>query len=58
MIRTSFGLRKNKEEFPIRLEARNLPYKGKQVQTFELRGITDRKRTEKALREVLDPSQQ
>ena len=40
------GLRKNGEEFPIRLEARNIPYKGKIVRTVEFRDITDQKLAE------------
>ncbi|MFO7752722.1 MAG: PAS domain S-box protein [Desulfobacteraceae bacterium] len=40
------GLCKNGEEFPVRLEARNVPYKGKQVRTVEFRDITERKRAE------------
>jgi len=40
------GVRKNGEEYPIRLEARNVPYKGKQVRTVEFRDITEQKQTE------------
>ncbi len=40
------GLRKNGEEYPLRLEARNVPYKGKQVRTVEFRDITDAKQAE------------
>jgi len=40
------GLRKNGEEFPMRLEARNIPYKQKMVRTVEFRDITDQKRNE------------
>jgi two-component system, cell cycle sensor histidine kinase and response regulator CckA len=47
----AIGLRKNGETFPMRLEARNIPYKGKNVRTVEFRDITDRKRADKALRE-------
>lgn len=46
----AFGLRKNGEEFPMRLEARNVPYKGKQVRTVEFRDITESKRAEEQLR--------
>jgi len=46
----AFGLRKNGEEFPLQLEARNVPYKGKQVRTVEFRDITERKRAEERLR--------
>jgi PAS domain S-box-containing protein len=45
------GLRKNGEEFPMRLEARNVPYKGKTVRTVEFRNIIEQKQAEKALRE-------
>ena len=40
------GLRKNGEEFPMRLEARNIPYKGKKVRVVEFRDITDLKQAE------------
>ncbi|MCA1793621.1 MAG: PAS domain S-box protein, partial [Desulfobacteraceae bacterium] len=46
----AFGLRKNGEEFPMQLEARNVPYKGKQVRTVEFRDITERKRAEEELK--------
>lgn len=45
------GLRKNGEQFPMRLEARNVPYKGKNVRTVEFRDITEQKKAEKALQE-------
>ncbi len=40
------GLRKNGEEFPIRIEARNIPYKGKTARTVEFRDITGQKLAE------------
>ncbi|MBN2804972.1 MAG: PAS domain S-box protein [Deltaproteobacteria bacterium] len=43
------GLRKNGEEYPLRLSARMVPYKGKQVRTVEFRDITEQKQTELAL---------
>jgi len=43
----AIGLRKNGEEYPLRLEARNVPYKGKNVRTVEFRDITDAKEAEK-----------
>ncbi|TWI68588.1 PAS domain S-box-containing protein [Desulfobotulus alkaliphilus] len=43
------GLRKNGESFPIRLEARNVPYKGKTVRTVEFRDITERRQAEENL---------
>jgi PAS domain S-box-containing protein len=42
----TLGLRKNGEIFPLRLEARNIPYKGKSVRTVEFRDITERKQSE------------
>ncbi len=45
------GLRKNGEEFPLHMEAREIPYKGKQVRTVEFRDISVLKRSEEALRE-------
>ncbi|MCG8551781.1 MAG: PAS domain S-box protein [Desulfobacterales bacterium] len=46
------GLRKNGEQFPTRLEARNVPYKGKEVRTVEFRDITDQKKAEKDKEEL------
>ena len=40
------GIRKNGEEYPLRLEARNIPYKGKMVRTVEFRDITEIKQYE------------
>jgi len=42
----AFGLRKNGEKFFMRLEARNIPYKGKQVRTVEFRDLTEQKQAE------------
>ncbi|MGM0417930.1 MAG: PAS domain S-box protein [Thermodesulfobacteriota bacterium] len=56
----AFGLRKNGEEYPLRLEARNIPYKGKQVRSVEFRDITEQKEAEKEkqkLQEQLNQSQ-
>ncbi|MCB9494914.1 MAG: PAS domain S-box protein [Desulfobacteraceae bacterium] len=56
----AFGLRKNGEEYPVRLEARNIPYKGKQVRSVEFRDITDQKKAEKEqqrLQEQLNQAQ-
>ncbi|HSH20788.1 MAG TPA: PAS domain S-box protein, partial [Draconibacterium sp.] len=44
----AFGLRKNGEEFPVRLQAKNVPYKGRIVRTTEFRDITEKKNAEKA----------
>jgi len=46
----AIGMRKNGEQFPIRLEARNIPYKGKNVRTVEFRDVTESKKAEEALR--------
>ena len=45
------GLRKNGEEFPIRIEARNIPYKGKNVRTTEFRDITEHKNMEERIQQ-------
>ncbi len=39
-----FGVRKNGEEYPVRLEARNFPYKGRLVRAVEFRDITEIRR--------------
>jgi len=43
------GLRKNGSEYPIRVEARNIPYKGKNVRVVEFRDITEQKQAEEEL---------
>jgi PAS domain S-box-containing protein len=45
------GLRKDGTEYPVRLEAKNIPYKGKQVRVVEFRDITEQKKSEAAVRE-------
>ena len=40
------GIRKNGEEYPLRLEAREVPYKGKIVRAVEFRDISENKRYE------------
>jgi PAS domain S-box-containing protein len=47
----AYGLRKNGEVYPLRLEARNIPYQGREVRVVEFRDITESKRAEEALRE-------
>jgi len=42
----AIGIRKNGEEYSLRMEARNVPYKGKMVRTVEFRDITDLKQAE------------
>jgi len=44
------GRRKNGQEYPIRIESRNIPYKEKKVRVTEFRDITDQKNAEEALR--------
>ena len=43
------GLRKNGETFPLRLEARNIPYKGTQVRSTEFRDLTEQRQLEQKL---------
>lgn len=45
----AMGIRKNGEMYPIRLEAKTIPYKGKQVRVVEFRDITKQKETEQEL---------
>ena len=47
------GIRKNGEMYPLRLEARSIPYKGKNVRVVEFRDITERKRAEEE-KEILE----
>ncbi|MBU2554659.1 MAG: response regulator [Bacteroidetes bacterium] len=47
----SVGLRKNGQEYPLRLEGRNIPYRGMSVRVVEFRDITDQKLADKALRD-------
>jgi len=44
------GIRKNGTLYPVRLEARIVPYKGKNVRTVEFRDITESKLAEQALK--------
>jgi PAS domain S-box-containing protein len=47
----AMGLRKNGQEYPIRLEARNIPYKGQPVRAVEFRDISSRKKAEEELKD-------
>lgn len=40
------GVRKTGEEYPLRLEGRDIPYKGKNARVVEFRDITEKKRGE------------
>jgi PAS domain S-box-containing protein len=42
----AIGLRKNGEEYPVRLQGKNIPYKGKKVSVTEFRDISDDKHAE------------
>ncbi len=42
----AYGVRKNGEEIPLQVEARNVPYKGRQVRTVEFRDISERKQAD------------
>ncbi|QGY40297.1 PAS domain S-box protein [Pseudodesulfovibrio cashew] len=45
------GIRKNGEEYPVRIEGRSIPYKGRPVRVVEFRDITESKRAEAELRD-------
>ncbi len=45
----SLGIKKDRQEYPIRLEARNIPYKGKMVRVVEFRDITEQKNAEQEI---------
>ena len=51
------GLRKNGQEFPIRIEARNIPYNGEIVRTVEFRDISDQKKVEQEILEAKELAQ-
>ena len=42
----AYGIRKNKEIYPLQLEARNIPYNKKQVRVVEFRDISELKQQE------------
>ena len=48
----AYGIRKNKEVYPLKLEARNIPYGGKQVRVVEFRDITEAKSAEKEIKAI------
>ena len=54
----AIGLRKNGELYPIRLEARNIPYKGKTVRTVEFRDITEHKLAEREIQKLNEELEQ
>lgn len=46
------GLRKNGEEFPLRLEGKMIPYEGKKLRAVEFRDITEQKKAEDNIRKL------
>lgn len=46
------GQRKNGEVYPLRLEARNMPYRNKQIRVVEFRDISEEKESEKEREEL------
>ncbi|MDE5417415.1 PAS domain S-box protein [Labilibaculum sp. DW002] len=54
----SMGLRKNGEEYPIRLEARQIPYSGKNVRVVEFRDITAQKKIEYELKTAKEKAEE
>jgi PAS domain S-box-containing protein len=56
----AMGIRKNGEEYPLRLEARTVPYKGKNVRSVEFRDITENKQyqaTQERMQKQLEQAQ-
>ncbi|HMB14797.1 MAG TPA: PAS domain S-box protein [Pelovirga sp.] len=47
----AIGVRRNGEEYPLRLAAKSIPYNGRTVRIVEFRDITERKRVQWALEE-------
>lgn len=45
----AIGIRKNGEKYPVRLHAKNIPYKGKNVRVVEFRDITEQKQIQNEL---------
>jgi PAS domain S-box-containing protein len=54
----AIGVRKNGQEYPIRLEARNIPYKGKIARSVEFRDITEQKNTEAEILKAKEKAQE
>ncbi|NOR87104.1 MAG: PAS domain S-box protein, partial [Bacteroidales bacterium] len=52
------GLRKDGEEYPLRLEARNIPYKGNEVRVVEFRDITEAKKAEIEIMKALEKAKE
>ncbi len=54
----AIGVRKNGKRYPLRLEARQVPYKGKEVRVVEFRDITELKEAEKKRKKLENQLQQ
>ncbi len=54
----SIGIRKNGEEYPIRLEARQIPYNNKNVRVVEFRDITDQIKNEIELKKAKEKAEE
>ncbi len=50
----TWGIRKNGERYPLKLEARTIPYEGKQVRVVEFRDVTELKQAQDALVNTLE----
>ncbi len=53
----AIGLRKNGEEYPLRIDARNISYKGGEVRSVEFRDITKEKEIEKQIIEAKEQAE-
>lgn len=54
----AIGIRKNGQKYPVRLEARMIPYKGREVRVVEFRDITKQKRAEEQLVQALKKAEE
>lgn len=54
----AIGLHKNGKEFPMRIEARQIPYGGGHARVVEFRDITDQKRTEQELKTAKEQAEE
>ena len=54
----SIGIRKNGEEYPVRLEARQIPYNKKNVRVVEFRDITDQIKNEYELKTAKEKAEE
>ncbi len=54
----ALGLKKNGDIFPMRLEARVVPYKGKNVRTVEFRDISDSQKTQLELQKAKEKAEE